>query len=196
MSKPAIRETILARRRSVSAADHAEWGRLIQDAFLALAEYVSADVIALYHAVRGEVPTGRVMEHALASGKKVCLPAVEKEGLVFREICGHPDLVPGGFGIPEPNPGCIPVNPSDIDLIVVPGVGFDLAGQRIGYGRGYYDRALHRLESSGRLIAFCFEFQLLDAIKADHHDVIMDRIITERRVVTPGSAKIIEGELI
>jgi len=152
---------------------------------MALTEYASADVIALYCAVRGEVPTDGVMAHAFASGKKVCFPAVEKEGLVFRQICGHQDLVPGGFGIPEPHSGCIPVSPADIDLFVVPGVGFDLAGQRIGYGRGYYDRALHRLESSGRLIAFCFEFQLLDAIKADHHDVIMDRIITERRVVTP-----------
>jgi 5-formyltetrahydrofolate cyclo-ligase len=185
MPKPAIREIILARRRSISAIDHAEWGCLVQDAFMALTEYASADVIALYCAVRGEVPTDRVMAHAFASGKKVCFPAVEKEGLVFRQIQGHQDLIPGGFGIPEPHSGCIPVNPADIDLFVVPGVGFDLAGQRIGYGRGYYDRALHRLESSGRLIAFCFEFQLLDAIKADHHDVIMDRIITERRVVTP-----------
>jgi 5-formyltetrahydrofolate cyclo-ligase len=185
MTKPAIRETILARRRSVSAADYAEWGRLVQDAFMALHEYASADVIALYQPVHGEVPTDRVMAHAFANGKKVCLPAVEKEGLAFRLVSGHPDLVPGRFGIPEPHPDCLPVNPADIDLIVVPGVGFDLAGQRIGYGKGYYDRALHRLESSGRLIAFCFEFQLLDAIKADHHDVVMDRIITEQRVVTP-----------
>ena len=185
MSKPAIREIILARRRSVSAADYAEWGRLVQDAFMTLPEYISADAIALYQAVRGEVPTDIVLAHALSAGKKVCLPAVEGEGLVFRRIYELGDFVPGGFGIPEPHSGCPPVNPADIDLIVVPGVGFDLAGQRIGYGRGYYDRALHRLESSGRLIAFCFEFQLLDAIKADHHDVIMDRIITERRVVTP-----------
>jgi 5-formyltetrahydrofolate cyclo-ligase len=195
MTKPAIRQLILDRRRSVSAADYAEWGSLVQDAFMALGEYVSADLIALYHAVRGEVPTDRVMAHALAAGKKVCLPAVEKEGLVFRQISGNSDLVPGRFGIHEPHSGCRPVNPEDIDLIVVPGVGFDLCGQRIGYGRGYYDRALHRLESSGRLIAFCFEFQLLDSIRADHHDVIMDRIITEQRVVTPALIKI-KGELI
>jgi len=185
MTKPAIREIILSRRRSISAADYAEWGRLVQDAFMALPEYQSAGTIALYHAVRGEVPTDSVLVHALSAGKKVYLPAVVGEGLVFRRIYEHGDLVPGGFRIPEPHAGCTPVDPADINLIVVPGVGFDLAGQRIGYGRGYYDRALHMLESSGRLIAFCFEFQLLDSIKADHHDVIMDRIITERRVVTP-----------
>jgi len=185
MSKPAIREIILARRRSLSAVEYAEWGRLIQDTFIALPEYRSARSIALYHAVRGEVPTDGVMADALASGKKVCFPAVEGEQLVFREICSLGEFAPGGFGIPQPHPGCSSMDSDGIDLFVVPGVGFDFAGQRIGYGKGYYDRALHRLESSGRLIAFCFEFQLLDAIKADHHDVIMDRIITEQRVVTP-----------
>lgn len=185
MSKPAIREIILARRRSVSAAEYAEWGRVVQDTFIALPEYGAAGSIALYHAVRGEVPTDRVMAHALASGKKVLFPAVEGQGLVFREICTFGEFAPGGFGIPQPHADCSSMEPADIDLLVVPGVGFDLAGQRIGYGKGYYDRALHRLESSGRLIAFSFEFQLFDSIRADHHDVIMDRIITERRVVTP-----------
>jgi 5-formyltetrahydrofolate cyclo-ligase len=189
MTKPAIREIILSRRRSISAADYAEWGRLVQDAFMALPEYASAGAIALYQAVRGEVPTDSVLAHALSSGKKVCLPAVEGHELVFRRISEQGELVLGGFGIPEPHPGCTPVDPADIDLIVVPGVGFDLSGQRIGYGRGYYDRALHRFESSGRLIAFCFEFQLLESIKADHHDVTMDKIITERRVLTPVLSK-------
>jgi 5-formyltetrahydrofolate cyclo-ligase len=185
MSKPVLREIILARRCSVSAVEYAEWGRLIQDTFIALPEYAAAESIALYHAVRGEVPTDRVMAAALGAGKKVCFPAIEGAGLVFREICSLGEFAPGGFGIPQPHDACSSMEPVDIDLIVVPGVGFDLTGQRIGYGKGYYDKALHRLESSGRLIAFSFEFQLLDSIKADHHDVTMDRIITERRVVTP-----------
>ena len=72
----------------------------------------------LYHAVRGEVPTTMVMEAAIAEGKKVCYPAVIGNNLVFRQISGSGDFVPGVFGIPEPHAGCLPVDPADIDLLI------------------------------------------------------------------------------
>jgi 5-formyltetrahydrofolate cyclo-ligase len=66
---------------------------------------------------------------------------------------------------------------------VVPGVAFDRSGRRIGYGKGYYDKTLHVLEGSGRLVAFCYDFQLFEEIVGEPHDVTMDIIVTETTVV-------------
>jgi 5-formyltetrahydrofolate cyclo-ligase len=73
--------------------------------------------------------------------------------------------------------------PQNADLIVVPGIAFDVMGRRIGYGKGYYDRALHDLEGEGKLVGFCYDFQLVDEIIGEPHDVTMDMIITDKRVV-------------
>jgi 5-formyltetrahydrofolate cyclo-ligase len=91
----------------------------------------------------------------------------------------------GAFSVPEPDGACSVHSPEEADLIVVPGVAFDLRGRRIGYGKGYYDRALHQLEGRGRLVGFCYDFQVVDEIAAECHDVMMDLIVTERRVINP-----------
>ena len=80
---------------------------------------------------------------------------------------------------------CDAYDPCEADLIVLPGVAFDTKGKRIGYGKGYYDKALHSLEGQGKLIGFCYDFQLVDDIAGEPHDVKMDLLITEKRVVCP-----------
>jgi 5-formyltetrahydrofolate cyclo-ligase len=189
MPKHLLRKTILARRRALSVSEQEDAGNIIQDTFMALPEYLAAGSVALYAPVHKEVSTGRVVNHALAAGKALFFPAVEGDSMVFRRIYGLDDLICGSFGIMQPGPGCTAAEPEEIEQIVVPGVGFDLSGQRIGYGKGYYDRSLHKLEASGRLTAFCYEFQLVDSLKSEKHDVVMDRIITERRVITPALLK-------
>jgi 5-formyltetrahydrofolate cyclo-ligase len=90
----------------------------------------------------------------------------------------------GAFGIPEPCPTGIEYQADGADLIVVPGVAFDLSGNRIGYGKGYYDRFLNNPESKARLVGLCHDFQLIDgAIPADLHDIQMDIIVTGRRII-------------
>jgi len=185
MPKVLLRKTILARRLALSVSEQADAGTVIQDTFMALPEYLAAASVALYAPVNNEVPTEKVVRLALLAGKALYLPAVESGTMLFRRITSQNDLIIGRFGIMQPGPGCVAADPEAIEQIVVPGVGFDLFGQRIGYGKGFYDRALHRLEASGRLTAFCYEFQLVDSLAGEKHDVIMDRIITERRVITP-----------
>jgi len=189
MSKPLLRKTLLVRRQSLSVNEQVAAGNIIQDTFMALPEYLVAGSVALYCAVNGEVSTGKVINHALSAAKALFLPAVEGNTMLFRRISCPGDLVAGSFGIMQPDSGCLAADPEDIELIVVPGVGFDLSGQRIGYGKGYYDRVLHRLEGSGRLTAFCYQFQLVDSLEGEKHDVIMDRIITEQRVVNTALLK-------
>lgn len=189
MPKQLLRTTILARRLALSASEQADAGNIIQDTFLAMPEYLAAGSVALYAMVNNEVSTAKVINHALLADKALFLPAVEGDAMIFRRIYGVDELVSGSFGIMQPGPGCAAADPEEIEQIVVPGVGFDLSGQRVGYGKGYYDRVLHRLEASGRLTAFCYDFQLVDSLKGEKHDVVMDRIITERQVITTALPK-------
>ncbi len=185
MPKNALRTRMLATRDRLGSDERLQAGSLILKTLSLLPEYEAAATVALYAAFRGEVPTGEMIRQALAAGKEVLLPAVVGNGLVFRRIEGEGDLAPGRFGIEEPKACCSEVAPEVVDLFVIPGVAFDLKGNRVGYGKGYYDRSLHRFEASGGLIGICYDFQLVDEIVGQPHDVIMDRVITERRVVPP-----------
>jgi len=176
---------MLATRHHLPAEEQLRAGDIIRSALTALPEYAAASSVALYAAFRNEVPTSGLIRQALSAGKEVLLPAVAGQGLVFRSIRCETDLVPGRYGILEPNDSCPQKEPDLVDLFVIPGVAFDLGGHRVGYGRGYYDRTLHRYESGGKLIGVCYDFQLVEAIAGEPHDVIMDMVITERRVVTP-----------
>jgi 5-formyltetrahydrofolate cyclo-ligase len=104
--------------------------------------------------------------------------------MVFRQVTGLDALQEGAFGIPEPRPTGIEHEAEGADLIVVPGVAFDLSGHRIGYGKGYYDRFLELPERKACLVGLCHDFQLIDgAIQADRHDIQMDIIVTDRRII-------------
>lgn len=191
MPKRSLRAATLARRRELTRQQVASLSSALHQRFFGLPEFQSAKVLALYAPIHHEVETDAVAMAALASGKTLLYPAVVGADLEFRTVCGLERLVPGKFGILEPQGD--PVDPADADLIVVPGVAFDLCGRRIGYGKGYYDRSLHRLERSGRLAAFCYDFQLVQEIAGEPHDVTMDLIVTELRVVRVNK-NICEGE--
>ena len=189
MPKSKLRKALLVRRLALSPPEQSIAADRIQDAFLAMPEYLAAGSVAMYCAVKNEVSTERVMSHALLTGKALFLPAVEGDKMLFRRVVDLKDLVSARFGIKQPGAGCTAADPGEIDLIVVPGVGFDLSGQRIGYGKGYYDRVLHRLEGKGVLTAFCYEFQIVDSLAGEQHDVNMDWIITEQRLINTALQK-------
>ncbi len=180
---------MLAYRKSLSAAEAEAMSTAIQKTFMASREFSEAKTIALYAAVHNEVDTAHVLAQALTDGKSVLLPVVCGDGLDFRQINGLMSLRRGAFGIMEPDDGCIVREPGEADVIVVPGVAFDLAGRRVGYGKGYYDRVLHSLEGMGKLVGFSYELQLVADISSEPHDVTMDMIVTEKRVVRPRASR-------
>lgn len=181
MPKRTLRAATLAQRRALSPHQVNCDSLALQQLFLALPEYRRAQVIALYAPIHHEVETATVAIRALAEGKTLLFPAVVGSEMQFRRVGHLGELVPGRYGIPEPKGEVW--EPQQADLIVVPGVAFDLSGRRIGYGKGFYDKTLHRLEGSGRLVAFCYEFQLVEEIVGEPHDVTMDLIVTEEQVV-------------
>lgn len=184
MPKRSLRQQILARRRALS---HDAWlssSRMAQRQLTALEEFARADCIALYAPAHNETDTTEILEAAFAAGKRVLYPAVCGERMVFRQVEELRSLTEGSFGILEPCPTGIDHHADEPDLIVVPGVAFDLHGHRIGYGKGYYDRFLLHPGRKAHLIGLCHDFQLIDgAIPAEGHDIRMELIVTDRRII-------------
>jgi len=183
MPKQGLRQAILAERRALSVSEVTELSHLVQQAFITTGEFAKARVVAIYAPIHNEVDTSEVMNTALMSAKVLLFPAVCHNGLELRSISVPGELHKGAFGIPEPAAECPVHSPGEADLIVIPGIAFDICGIRIGYGKGYYDRTLHHLEGKGKLVGFCYDFQLLERIAGEPHDVRMDMIITERRII-------------
>lgn len=183
MPKTSIRQAMLSRRKLLADEDCRCASMRIQQSLLSWVSYQRASCIIAYVPIRNEVDTSLLVQHALDSGKRVALPAVVGRNMVFREVQSGYELQRGAFGVYEPPDDARLFDPKEADLVVVPGVAFDLQGHRIGYGKGYYDKTVHILEGQGRLVGFCYDFQLVEAIAGQVHDVKMDWVITELRVI-------------
>lgn len=184
MPKRTLRSQLLAQRRALShdawlAASHAAQLNL-----LALDEFARAGSVALYAPAHNETDTGLILAAAIGAGKRVLYPAVCGHHMVLRRVQRHEDLHKGAFGLLEPAPGGADHQADAADLIVVPGVAFDLTGHRLGYGKGFYDRFLHHPGRTARLVGLCHDFQLTDgALPTDHHDIPMEIVVTDIRVI-------------
>lgn len=177
MSKQPIRDELLLRRTSQVAAERQRLSQNIQQGLLATAEFSSAFCIVLYSPVRGEVLTDLLAEKAQQLGKRLIFPRMRGRQLDLVETASRDELLPGPFGILEPS-GDHTVAIGEVDLLVVPGVVFDRAGHRIGYGKGFYDRLLHGAEHACKA-GIAFDFQLVEALPVEAHDVRMDLLVTE-----------------
>ena len=186
MPKSSIRRKMLAHRRSLSEDEFRSASLSIQRLFLETPEYLNARGIVVYSSIHNEVDTEMIIQQSLACGKRVALPAVVHHGLLFREVSELSSLKRGAFGIMEPGQGSRLFQLAEEDIFVLPGIAFDLTGHRVGYGKGYYDKTLHRIEGQGRLIGLCYDFQLVDRIAGEPHDVKMDLIISEKRIIRTG----------
>ncbi len=186
--KQELRASALLRRRSIDAEELAALSSRVAANLFSLKEYEDAGLIISYCAKDDEVQTRPIIERALAEGKRVAVVVtnVSTKTLSFSEIKSFDDdLAPGTFGILEPRPGkARPVPLAEADLVLVPLVAWDERGRRLGYGAGYFDRALagaRRITKAG----LALEAQRLARIPASRHDVPLDVIVTERRVVRP-----------
>ncbi len=179
MPKRSIRSDLLARRKHLAAETCLSLSLQIQRYLLQTLEFQSAAVVALYSPVLNEVFTEEILREALAVGKQVLYPRVRGCELEFVRVAAAHELVPGSFGVLEPT-GSDTLTSGQLDMVVVPGVGFDRRGGRLGYGKGYYDRGLSVSGRPGCLVGLCFELQLLETLPAESHDVKMDVLITEQ----------------
>lgn len=182
--KNEARKTFLKAREGLSESETAVKNRSILEKVLQLEAYRSARTVHLYASIgeRNEVDTFRLMKHSLEAGKHVIVPVMQDDGrLIHASVHSIKDLKKNSWGVPEPvDPE--PVEEPDPDLIIVPMVAGDLKKNRLGYGKGYYDRFL---KGRGTLKAgLLFELQVSgDPLPTGPHDVPLDILITEKRVI-------------
>lgn len=184
MPKRSLRSRILAERRALS---HDSWfasSCAAQANLIGLDEYAGAACIALYAPTHNETDTALILADAFKAGKRILYPAVCGQQMVLRHVESVESLQAGAFGIMEPCSTAIEHRADEVDLIVVPGVAFDLFGHRIGYGKGFYDRFLHGTHRPARLVGLCYDFQVTEsAIPADPHDIPMEMVVTDKRII-------------
>jgi len=179
--KEKIRKQVLDARFNLTPEQRRAKSMEIEAKLFVLPEYRAASVVLFYASFRSEVETHRIIRRALSEGKRVALPRVKGKQLELFEIANFDrDVSPGAWGIPEPEGG-MPAKLKDIGLVVVPGAAFDEQGNRIGYGAGFYDKLLPLY--TGKTVALAFELQIVPEAPADSHDIPMQKIVTEKRVI-------------
>ncbi len=183
-SKPVVRRLLAARRAALAPEEALEKGRLAQEHLLRDPLWRAARSVALYAAVRDEIDTRRLADEALRAGKTLLLPRVTAAAgtreMEFAPCTGPDDLVSGVFGIPEPDVRRCPAWDTVPDLLVLPAVGLDRQGVRLGYGGGYYDRWLSRPERRAcPRIGLVFRVQIVEALPCDPWDIRVDALLDE-----------------
>jgi 5-formyltetrahydrofolate cyclo-ligase len=182
--KKKIRVKIKNLLDSLSVQTHKLKSRIITDALLKSDEYREAETIFIYYPFRKEIDTREIIKDALAKNKKIALPKVSGSEIKIFFITGvKKDLKPGSFDILEPDISrCQEADLKSIDLVIVPGLCFDLNFNRLGYGGGFYDRILEKLDKKVKKIALAFDLQIFNNVPACSHDKKVDIIITESNI--------------
>ncbi len=178
-AKRGVRVEVLARRDAIPDAARARGGDAIAEAFFDLPEVENARNVAAFWSFGSEVPTLPLLERLHRAGLSVALPRIVDGELEPRRWAPGDETSETAFGAREPLLDAASVEPSDLDVVVVPGVAFDRAGRRVGYGGGYYDRFLLRAPQAAR-IAIAFATQVVQGdLPAGRSDLGVDAIVTE-----------------
>ncbi|WNY22936.1 5-formyltetrahydrofolate cyclo-ligase [Methanimicrococcus hongohii] len=182
-----FRQFLRAKRDSLTQAEVIEKSKTITDALIRSDLFEKSSSLFAYLDVRNEVHTRPLIEYCFGINKPVFVPVTRDREMFFTQLHGFSDLVEAGFGISEPaHP--IAAEPDEKSLFIIPGVGFDECGNRIGYGAGFYDKYLHcrnlhrsNCRSGMHLVGICFEIQMADELPKEETDVQMDSVLTENK---------------
>ncbi len=187
MNKEEIRRKILKKRLSLLSEDIRDKSQQVFLNLTETVEYINSRNIMFYVATRSEVQTEEMIKTSIKMGKNIFVPTILPEclNLAPSKIFDFDiELEKGKKGILKPKKEYYRLFPSEnIDLIIVPGVAFDLSGNRIGRGFGYYDNFLRKVPSSAKIVALAFEMQIVKKIPNDKNDIPVHKIITEKRII-------------
>jgi len=180
--KHKIRAHIKEKIKAISELEKSRKSDIIKDRLFKEEVFKKAKVVMFYVSLKDEVSTVSMIDEAIKTGKRICVPVILKEDkrLIAGEIKDRrSDLESQHFGIYQPKEGHAKEVPlEDIDLVVVPGVAFDKNNVRLGRGHGYYDRFLCGLPDKAKTIGLAFDSQVLDHLPKDSHDIPVWKTIT------------------
>ena len=181
-TKPQLRKEIEVRRQALKSDEITAMSLQIVANFKKLEAFHSAKTVALYRAISGEVNVDSLFKACWELGKRTCVPVFNAASDLYEmaEVSDQTEYRIGNYGIREPLLAAhIPMN--QVNLVALPGVAFDLNGNRLGRGGGYYDRLL--ADFSGFSAAVAFAFQILPQIPCEAHDQPVQAIVTNKEVI-------------
>lgn len=187
-SKAEIRRGLIDSRRSLSPEERRRRSQRIWESCRQLPEFQRPGLICSYVGFGEEVETSDLLRELLCERGRVAVPVYGsgRGRPAFAEIASWDDLAPNSLGFLEPAPEGVRVVANDeISCFLVPGVGFDLLGNRLGYGLGFYDRALPTAAQDTLLVGLAYDLQVVESLPVSGHDVPMHLIITETRIIDP-----------
>ena len=178
-----IRISILGERNSLDMQTITSVSNDVYNNLFNLINYDDYNTYFIYLDFKNEVKTNEIINFLLNNGKRVLVPLTNPNDISMKavEIKSFDDLSVGNFGVLEPKDIDNDIVP---DVVIVPGVAFDINGNRIGFGKGYYDNYFNSLVSNPVKIALAYDFQVLDSIPSEKHDVKMNYIVTEKKIIT------------
>lgn len=183
MNKVEWRKQLRARRGALSSAAREAAERDMLSHFFSLPAHERTGHLLLYMAVPPEAPTRALIEKLWSEGETVYLPRLHRDApreMDIVPVTTWSDLVPGPyFDIPQPAPDVHCVDAERLDVVVLPGVGFDSVGRRVGQAGGYYDRLLSRLPERIVRLGWAFDVQRVDRLPEEPHDERVDLLITD-----------------
>lgn len=187
MTKKELRNNLKQQRNLLSEEEQTIWNEAIRERLFQTKVYQSCNAIFTFVSFQSEVDTHDIIKRALHDHKRVYIPRVETNGIEFYEILDLNHLISSKFGVLEPE-GIEDkydyLQSCDTAFMLLPGLAFDICGNRIGYGAGYYDRYLQkRVNIFSQKIALAYDFQVLDQIATEEYDVKVDAIITPTRII-------------
>lgn len=186
--KKIIRQKLLHKRESLAPDVVLTKSQKIFDTLKTFPLYQNAKSIMMYIDFHNEVKTNHMISDLLLQKKNVLIPIsipATKEIILSQLLNPEKELIKSTYGILEPKKEYIRKrDPAILDLMVLPGIAFDLKGYRIGYGGGYYDRFLDQLQKTIPTIALAFDFQIIDTVPIESFDRPVDYIITETKILS------------
>ena len=180
--KQKLRKEYIRLRKQIKNKE--EKSKIIFNKLIVEDEFINSNIVALYNSLDSEVNTNELIKYCLESGKIVLLPRVVDNYLKFYKVNKNDVFVKSSFGVLEPIDNIDNLVLDDnIDLVIVPGICFDLKRNRLGFGKGFYDRVLSN--SNLKNIAICFDEQVLNngILPVNNHDVKVKKIITDKRII-------------
>jgi 5-formyltetrahydrofolate cyclo-ligase len=182
--KEKIREELIKKRKNLSKNEVLEKSKLILNQLIKMDEFKQASTILFYISYDNEVFThDKIREHIPVKNIIVPVTDVKNKKLILSKLENWDNLKVGAYRILEPlKEKMINVSIDNIDMVIVPGVGFNEHGNRVGHGKGYYDKLLKEIKNA-LFVGLAFEFQIVRNIPSDINDIPVNLIITEDRII-------------
>ena len=192
MNKKTIREEMRAKRHEITKEERKQASKEICHTLIESRKInllLSSWNIAVYISTTHEIRTRYIIQKLWNAGRNVCVPAWNKEQASYKLGALLPDMkfITGPFNVREPAVH-IPVPIWDVDAFIIPGLAFDMYGARLGFGAGFYDKILAVARKSARIIAVCYDWQVIEgeSLPQEPHDIKVGWIVTDKRVIKCG----------